>query len=138
MIHLLIVTPSHSLHGGVERIIESLAHGLPGHGFRVTVGLAAGARWHLPDRYRQEYPEPKALDIVPRLSFASSGRLGRWLGERSADRVRAIMGRRPALKGPGDEWPHWGGAASADELEAIRAYGASFEAAQGDTANGGR
>ncbi len=74
---LLICTPCHHLHGGVERIIEALAAGLPGHGFRVVVGLARGERFHLPDRYRQEYP---ALDCVE-----IDGRSGTRLG-----RVRAV------------------------------------------------
>ncbi len=80
MIHLLIATPSHSLYGGVERIIESLAAGLPKHGFRVTVGLAMGQRWHLPDRFRQAYPSVDTIDIDGR----SGTRAGRLRGLRKA------------------------------------------------------
>lgn len=80
MAHLLIATPSHSLHGGVERIIESLARGLPAHGFRVTVGLAKGARWHQPERFRREYP---GLDTVE-LDGTSGTRAGRLRGLKKA------------------------------------------------------
>jgi glycosyltransferase involved in cell wall biosynthesis len=78
---LLICTPSHHLHGGVERIIEALGAGLPGHGLapplRVVVGLARGGRFHLPERYRREYPSLECVEI--------DGRSGTRLG-----RVRAV------------------------------------------------
>jgi glycosyltransferase involved in cell wall biosynthesis len=80
MIHVLIATPSHSLFGGVERIIESLARGLPSHGFRVTVGLAKGARWNLPRRFRQQYPGIETIDI----DGGSGTRAGRLRGLRQA------------------------------------------------------
>lgn len=60
---LLIVTPSAVLRGGVERIIESLASGLPARGFDVTVALARGARFHDPDRYRRAYPQLAAIEM---------------------------------------------------------------------------
>jgi glycosyltransferase involved in cell wall biosynthesis len=75
---LLICTPCHVLHGGVERIIESLARGLPAHGFRVVVGLARGERFHLPERFRQEYPDLDCVEIEGR----SGTRLGRQRGVR--------------------------------------------------------
>ncbi len=71
---LLICTPCHALHGGVERIIESLAVRLPRHGFRVIVGLARGERFHLPERYRREYPSLECVEIDGR-SGTSEGRL---------------------------------------------------------------
>jgi glycosyltransferase involved in cell wall biosynthesis len=83
---LLICTPSHVLQGGVERIIERLATGLPAHGFRVILGLARGSRFHLPERYRQEYP---ALDCVE-VDGRSGTRLGRVHGLH-----RAIEQTRP-------------------------------------------
>jgi glycosyltransferase involved in cell wall biosynthesis len=75
---LLICTPSYALHGGVERIIESLAAGLPARGFDVVAGLARGRRFHDPDRYRAAYPELNTVDID-----GTSGR--------APDRVRALM-----------------------------------------------
>jgi glycosyltransferase involved in cell wall biosynthesis len=82
---VLICTPSHYLRGGVERIIEALAAALPGHGFRVVVGLARGARFHRPERYRREYP---ALDCVE-VDCPTGTRLGRVRAVRRAlDRVR--------------------------------------------------
>src|SRR4051812_5474833 len=71
---LLICTPCHVLHGGVERIIEALAARLPAHGFRVVVGLARGDRFHLPDRYRSEYPSLTCVEIDGR-SGTREGRL---------------------------------------------------------------
>ncbi len=60
---LLILTPSASVHGGVERIIESLGAGLPAHGFDVLVGLAKGKRFHRPEAFRREYPELRCIEI---------------------------------------------------------------------------
>lgn len=82
---VLICTPSYYLHGGVERIIEALATGLPECGFRVVVGLARGERFHDPDRYRREYPGLECVEIDGR----SGTRLGRVRGvERALDTVR--------------------------------------------------
>jgi len=75
---LLICTPTYSLHGGVERIMESLGDGLPGRGFDVIFGLAKGARFHDPDRFRAEYPRLQTIDIEDR-----SGR--------TAGRARAVQ-----------------------------------------------
>jgi glycosyltransferase involved in cell wall biosynthesis len=74
---VLVCTPCHHVHGGVERILADLAGGLPGPGFRVVVGLARGARFHLPERYRREYPALECVEI--------DGRSGTRLG-----RVRAV------------------------------------------------
>jgi glycosyltransferase involved in cell wall biosynthesis len=82
---LLICTPSHCLQGGVERIIESLSAGLPEHDFRVVVGLARGERFHLPDRYRREFPQLDCVEIDGR----SGTRAGRVRGVRLAlEKVR--------------------------------------------------
>lgn len=75
---LLICTPCHVLHGGVERIIEALASLLPGHGFRVLVGLARGQRFHLPERFRREYPALNCVEI----DGCSGRRVGRLRGLR--------------------------------------------------------
>src|SRR5205085_37900 len=63
MKRLLICTPTHTLHGGVERIVESLAARLPEHGYDVTFALARGTRFNDPDRFRAEYPNIKSVDI---------------------------------------------------------------------------
>jgi glycosyltransferase involved in cell wall biosynthesis len=63
MHRLLICTPSYFLHGGVERILEALARHLPARGWEVVFGLAQGARFHDPERYRQAYPEIHAVPI---------------------------------------------------------------------------
>ena len=63
MPRLFICTPTASLHGGVERIIESLATHLPARGFEVLFGLAKGARFHDPQRFRQAYPIVRGVDI---------------------------------------------------------------------------
>jgi glycosyltransferase involved in cell wall biosynthesis len=60
---LLICTPSHNLHGGVERIIESLGVRLPEHGYDITFALARGSRFNDPARFRAEYPQLKSLEI---------------------------------------------------------------------------
>lgn len=62
---LLILTPTAALRGGVEKIIESLAIGLPAHGIDVVVGLARGAL-HDTARYRAEYPKLKTIDFESR------------------------------------------------------------------------
>ena len=40
MKRLFVVTPTHATQGGVERILEALAEGLPSRGFEVVFGLA--------------------------------------------------------------------------------------------------
>ena len=60
---LLICTPTHTLHGGVERIVESLAARLPEHGYDVTFALARGSRFNDPARFRAEYPNFKSVEI---------------------------------------------------------------------------
>src|SRR5436190_10523696 len=63
MKRLLICTPTHTLHGGVERILESLAARLPEHGYDVTFALARGSRFNDPARFRAEYPQIKSVEI---------------------------------------------------------------------------
>jgi glycosyltransferase involved in cell wall biosynthesis len=53
---LLIATPCHSLHGGVEVIVNDLVRALPSRGWEVTLGLAGGSRFNLPERYEAEHP----------------------------------------------------------------------------------
>lgn len=73
---LLVVTPSHILEGGVERIVEALALGLPARGIDVVVGLARGLRFHDPDRYRRAYPSLRTVE----LDGTSGSRTGRIEG----------------------------------------------------------
>jgi glycosyltransferase involved in cell wall biosynthesis len=72
---LLILTPSHGIYGGVERIIENLDRGLTAAGFRVLVGLARGAHFHNPDAYRRAYPQLTTVEIDG-LGGTRAGRLG--------------------------------------------------------------
>lgn len=60
---LLICTPTASLQGGVERILEALARGLPPRGIEVIFALARGARFHDPDRFRAAFPFIKSADV---------------------------------------------------------------------------
>lgn len=88
MPRLFICTPTAALHGGVERILESLAIHLPFRGFDVLFGLARGARFHDPDRFREAYPAVRGVDI--------DGRSGSIYGRQRALR-RAIMEAQPDL-----------------------------------------
>jgi glycosyltransferase involved in cell wall biosynthesis len=62
-IKLLICTPTAVLHGGVERIVESLATHLPSRGFDVRFALAKGRRFHDPDAFRRALPAIEGVDI---------------------------------------------------------------------------
>lgn len=88
MARLLILTPSHSTQGGVERVIESLARGLPARGFEVVVGLAQGPRFNRPEVFRAAFP---ALETVA-FDYGTGTRTGRVQGV-----LRAIEQTRPAL-----------------------------------------
>ncbi|HEX8619200.1 MAG TPA: glycosyltransferase, partial [Thermoanaerobaculia bacterium] len=83
---LFIATPSHYLAGGVERILEALARHLPSRGIEVLVGLAKGARFHDPDRFRRAYPDMRTVDL--------DGRSGTAYARRRGLR-RAILARDP-------------------------------------------
>jgi glycosyltransferase involved in cell wall biosynthesis len=63
MSRLFICTPTHALHGGVERILQSLATQLPRRGFDVTFGLAKGARFHDPEQFRRALPPIAGVDV---------------------------------------------------------------------------
>jgi glycosyltransferase involved in cell wall biosynthesis len=63
MTRLLICTPTYSLQGGVERILEALAQQLPSRGFEVIFALARGPRFHDPDRYRAAFPGIQSVDV---------------------------------------------------------------------------
>ena len=63
MKRLLICTPTHTLHGGVERILQSLAARLPEHGYEVVFALARGSRFNDPDKFRAEYPNIVSVEI---------------------------------------------------------------------------
>lgn len=86
MPRLLICTPTASLHGGVERIMESLATHLPSRGFEVLFGLAKGARFHDPDAFRAACPVVRGIDV--------DGTSGSIYGRRRALR-RAVLDADP-------------------------------------------
>lgn len=83
---LFIATPSHYVQGGTERIIEALARHLPSRGIEVVVGLAKGARFHDPDRFRRAFPGLPTLDV--------DGTSGTAYGRRRGLR-RAILAADP-------------------------------------------
>ena len=59
---ILICSPSHSVYGGVESIIDDLCRELPAHGWGVVLALAEGGRFNRIERYRAAYPH---LPITP-------------------------------------------------------------------------
>ena len=63
MTRVFICTPTHAVHGGVERILQSLAAQLPRRQFDVTFGLAKGPRFHDPEEFRRALPPIVGVDI---------------------------------------------------------------------------
>jgi len=53
---ILICSPSHSVRGGVESIIDDLCRELPGYGWQVVLGLGEGSRFNRVAEYRAAYP----------------------------------------------------------------------------------
>jgi glycosyltransferase involved in cell wall biosynthesis len=88
MPRLFICTPTASLQGGVERILESLATHLPSRGFEVMFGLAHGARFHDPEAFLRAYPSMRGVFI--------DGTSGTMYGRRRALQ-RAIEENRPDI-----------------------------------------
>jgi len=86
MKRVFICTPTHATQGGVERILEALASGLPSRGYDVVFGLARGARFHDPERFRAAMPAIRGIDI--------DGTSGTRYGRRRALR-RAIVDADP-------------------------------------------
>src|SRR5215212_3551397 len=82
MPRLFIATPTHSLQGGVERILESLAKQLPSRGFEVVFGLVRGSRFNDPAKFRAAYPDVHGVEV--------DGTSGTAYGRRRALR-RAIV-----------------------------------------------
>lgn len=60
---LFIATPSYYLGGGVERILEALARHLPPRGIEVVFGLAKGACFHDPGRFRRAFPDMRTIEV---------------------------------------------------------------------------
>lgn len=60
---LLVCTPTASLQGGVERIIESLAAHLPSRGIDVTLALAEGVRHHDARRFLDAFPGVEGVAV---------------------------------------------------------------------------
>lgn len=67
-------TPSHSVQGGAENILEALRRGLPERGFDVVFGLARGRVFHDPRRYAAAFPGLCAIELDGR-SGTRTGRL---------------------------------------------------------------
>lgn len=85
---LFVCTPTHTLQGGVERILESLAKHLPSRGIEVVFGFARGALFHDPSRFRRAFPDMRGVDV--------DGTSGTAYGRRRALR-RAILDVDPDL-----------------------------------------
>lgn len=66
MKRLFIVTPTHATQGGVERILEALAEGLPSRGFEVVFGLAKGLRFHDPRKFAEALPAIRGVELDAR------------------------------------------------------------------------
>lgn len=60
---MLICSPSHALHGGVETIINDLCGELPRRGWDALVALGKGARFNNVDAYRDVYPDLPIIEI---------------------------------------------------------------------------
>jgi glycosyltransferase involved in cell wall biosynthesis len=70
MTRLFIATPSFTLAGGVERILESLARQLPSRGFDVRFGVARGARFHDAARFMAAFPSMRGVELDARSGTA--------------------------------------------------------------------
>jgi glycosyltransferase involved in cell wall biosynthesis len=60
---VLAIGISRSLQGGVESILADLCCGLPERGIEMTLGLARGLRFDLPERYRAAFPDLPCIEI---------------------------------------------------------------------------
>jgi len=83
---LFVCTPSYYLQGGVERILEALAIHLPSRGIEVAFGLARGARFHDPQKFRDAFPAVRGVEV--------DGSSGTTYGRRRSLR-RAILAADP-------------------------------------------
>ncbi|MGH9763642.1 MAG: glycosyltransferase, partial [Blastocatellia bacterium] len=63
MNRLLICTPSRSVRGGVETIINDLCRDLPSRGWDPIVALGKGSRYNDVDAYKNANPGIDALEI---------------------------------------------------------------------------
>jgi glycosyltransferase involved in cell wall biosynthesis len=61
--HVLFVTQTAHPWGGVEEWLASTAEALERSGWRVTVGLARGSAFHLPERYLAIHPYRETVDV---------------------------------------------------------------------------
>ena len=71
---VLIAMPCHSLHGGVETIMNDLARALPSRGWEVILGLAGGAQFNKPELYEAEHQGIPTTHITS-LSGTCEGRV---------------------------------------------------------------
>jgi len=90
---LVILTPCHSLHGGVEVIVADLARALPSRGWDVVLGLAEGTRFNRPELYEAEYPGLPTTHIDC-FSGTSEGRIRALMGSIRKIRPDIVMSAR--------------------------------------------
>jgi glycosyltransferase involved in cell wall biosynthesis len=60
---VLICSPSHTVHGGVEIIVGDLCRQLPRYGWEAILGLGKGACFNDVERYRRAYPDVPSVEI---------------------------------------------------------------------------
>lgn len=60
---LLICSPSHAVHGGVETIVADLCRHLPAFGWAAVLGLGKGGRFNDVAKYREAYPDLPMVEI---------------------------------------------------------------------------
>jgi glycosyltransferase involved in cell wall biosynthesis len=63
MPRLLICSPSHAIHGGVESIAADLCRHLPALGWEALLGLGRGGRFNDVGRYREAYPDLPVVEL---------------------------------------------------------------------------
>ncbi|MCF6289778.1 MAG: glycosyltransferase family 4 protein [Desulfobacterales bacterium] len=60
---ILVITPSAYILSGLATWLDYLEPGLRSQGWEVVVGLVAGPRFHLPERYLAEHPHQEWLPV---------------------------------------------------------------------------
>ncbi len=63
MKRLLICSPSHAIHGGVETIVNDLCRELPNRGWDTVLALGKGARFNDVDAYKKAHPDLPIAEI---------------------------------------------------------------------------
>lgn len=60
---LLICSPSHAVHGGVETIIDALCRELPARGWKPLLALGKGSRFNDVEAYSRAHPDLPTVEI---------------------------------------------------------------------------